>query len=281
MPGSSPRVKAPAVSQRNRKRLIDAIWVGVVIVVMLLVFAYCSQDSGDGVAVDQADAQAVAADLARASAVHGICYGWQLLDSTTPVSSGSNLGVGVRVTDSPEQCPRFFEVRGEYHYYPDSSDSEDYAQYTIVSNTGRRSTRIDPAGLERLGVGANRLLGDPAAVILDAAEALPLLAQEAGAAEGPVPEPSVTGTPLPVEEGGSDFLRDRWVLLVISGSFLLAAAGTVVLGLVVSRMLDKLDKPEKPEQRKKPGKTGQCDASDPNSRVDRPLRRRRRRGRGD
>ncbi|MER7007091.1 hypothetical protein ABT297_29190 [Dactylosporangium sp. NPDC000555] len=253
MPGGSPRVKAPAVSQRNRKRLIDAIWLGVLAVVTLFAVTYCSQDSGDAVAVDEAGAQTVAADLARASAVHGICYGWQLLDSTTPVSSGSNLGVGVRVTDSPERCPKFVEVRGTYHYYPNSSDLEDYAQYNIVSNIGR-STRIDPAGLERLGVGANRLLDDPAAVILDAAEALPLLALEAGAAEGPVPGPSATGTPLPVREGGSDFLRDRWVLLVISGSFLLAAALTVVLGLLVARMLDKVDKSDKAKKRQKSGK---------------------------
>ncbi|MFG2044148.1 hypothetical protein [Dactylosporangium sp. NPDC048998] len=273
------------------RKLIDAIWVGIVVVVMLCVAAYCSsRDSGDAVAVDQADAQSVAAGLARASAAHGICYGWQLLDSTTPVSSGSNLGVGVRVTDSPEQCPKYVEVRGAYHNYPDGSESEDYAQYTIVSSAGN-AARIDAAGLERLGAGTNRLLDDPAAAILDAAEALPLLALEAGVAEGAVPQPSATGTPLPVAEGGSDFLRDRWVLLVISGSLLLAAAGTVVLGLVVARNLDDPEKPAKPKAKpkKKPGSgvdrrgnsTGRRGESDPNSRVDRPFRGRRRSGRGD
>ncbi|WP_432972778.1 hypothetical protein [Dactylosporangium sp. CA-233914] len=219
------------------KKLIDGIWVGVVVVVMLCVFGYCSTRSDDGdssVAVPAQDAQSVADDLARAAKAHEVCYGWQLLDSTTPVSSGSNLGPGVKVSDRADECPRYIEVRGTYHWYPDSSESEDYARYSIVSNvTGGRD--IDPAGLDRLGAGPSRLLDDPAAAILDAAEALPLLAQEAGAVSGTVAEPSLSASPAPLSSGGSDFWRDRWVLVVISGSFLLAAVVTAVLGFAINR----------------------------------------------
>ncbi|HTJ37519.1 MAG TPA: hypothetical protein VL738_30180 [Dactylosporangium sp.] len=227
-----------------RKKLIDGVWVAIVAVVMLCVFAYCSTRDGAGddtVAVPAADAQSVAADLARASAVHGVCYGWQLLNGTTPVSTGSNLGADVRVSSSADRCPKWVEVRGTYRWYPDSSESEDYAQYTITVSAGL-AAGIDPAGLERLGAGPSRLLDDPAATILDAAEALPLLAMEAGIARGDVPEATASGSPAPVEQGGSDFLRDRWVLLVITGSFLLAAIGTAVLTWVFTRT--KKPKPE-------------------------------------
>jgi hypothetical protein len=210
-----------------------------VIVAVLCVAAYCSsQDSGETATPDPVDAQSVAADLARASTAHGVCYGWQLLDASTPVSSGSNLGVGVKVADNPDKCAKYIEVRGSYHYYPSSSESEDYARYSIVSNLSG-SAKLDAAALDRLGVGTGRLLDDPASAILDAAEALPLLAQEAGLASTPVPEPSATGSPVPVEQGGSDFWRDRWVLLLVTGVLLAGAIATLVLGILSSRRIKR------------------------------------------
>jgi hypothetical protein len=235
-PGETGQVAVPL---KKKSKVAEGIWVAVVIVVLLCGAGYCSsRDSGDTVTVEPTDAQAVVADLARASTAHGVCYGWQLLDSSTPVSSGSNLGVGVKVADDPVKCPKYVEVRGTYHYYPDSSESEDYATYSIASNLSG-GPRLDPGGLDRLGAGTSRLLDDPPNAILDAAEALPLLAQEVGLVTGTVPEPSATGSPVPVEEGGSDFLRDRWVLLLVTGVFLLAAVTTLILGILSSRRIKR------------------------------------------
>lgn len=229
-----------AAPQKRNSKVVQGVWIAVIAVAVICLTAYCSsRDSGDAVAVDQTDAQTVAADLARASSAHGVCYGWQLLDSATLVSSGSNLGVGVNAADNPDRCPKYIEVRGTYHYYPDSSESEDYATYSIASNLGGGYAKLDPAGLERLGAGTGRLLADPPTAILDAAEALPLLAQEAGLVTGVVPEPSATGTPVPIEEGGSDFFRDRWVLLLVTGVLLLGAVGTLVLGILSSRRIKR------------------------------------------
>src|SRR5262245_54415730 len=50
-------------------------------------------------APEPSDRASVVTELARASAAQGICYGWRLLsvDSSTPVSVGSNLGDAVPV----------------------------------------------------------------------------------------------------------------------------------------------------------------------------------------
>jgi flagellar basal body-associated protein FliL len=233
------RPAKPPQAPAKKSKLAQGIWITVVIVAVLCVAAYCSsQDSGGVEPVDGADAQSVVADLSRASAAHGICYGWQLLDSATPVSSGSNLGVGVKVADRPDQCPKYVEVRGMYHYYPDSSESTDYATYSIFSNLSG-SGKLDPNAFDRLGAGTGRLLDDPTTTILDAAQALPLLTQEAGLATAPVPEPSVTGSPAPLESGGSDFWRDRWVLLLVTGVLLLGAIFTLILGIRSSRRIKR------------------------------------------
>ncbi|GAA2348456.1 hypothetical protein [Dactylosporangium salmoneum] len=221
----------------RRQKVIDIVWVSVVGAVMAGAIAYfMTHASGhDDGSAHHAAAESVADDLTRAAEAHGICYGWYLLDDETPVSSGSNLGVGVRVAEHPDRCPKWIEVRGTYHDYPDNSQFEDYAEYAIAVSAGL-GKGLDPAGLERVDAGTNRLLDDSRGTILDAAEALPLLALEAGMTATPVPERAATGTPRPVAEGGSDFLRDRWVLLLIGGALLLAAAGTTVLLRWLSRL---------------------------------------------
>ncbi|MEV6932562.1 hypothetical protein AB0M46_49850 [Dactylosporangium sp. NPDC051485] len=221
----------------RRQKIIDIVWTSVTGVVMAGTVAYVMTHTGhDDGSGHHAAAQSVADDLTRAAEAHGICYGWHLLDDKTPVSSGSNLGVGARVAEHPDRCPKWIELRGTYHDYPDNSQFEDYAEYTIATSAAL-GKGLDPAGLERLDAGTNRLLDDPRGTILDAAEVLPLLALEAGMTATPVPERAATGAPRPVAEGGSDFLRDRWVLLLIGGALLLAAAGATVLLRLLSRLL--------------------------------------------
>lgn len=190
-----------------------------------------------GTAVDTpaaADQQSVVEGLARATAAHGICYGWRLQSSSSTVNVGSNLGVGKAVTDDPAKCAKYVEVQGNVRYYPDSSESEDTAAYSIRSTLGE-GARLDPAAFDRLGAGTERLLDDPSTTILIAADALPLLTQEAGLAPTPVPLPSATGSVAPVATGGSDFLRDRWALLGLSGGLLLVAVAALFLGRRASR----------------------------------------------
>ncbi|MDG6103460.1 hypothetical protein Daura_35815 [Dactylosporangium aurantiacum] len=181
-----------------------------------------------------ADQQSVVDGLARATAAHGICYGWRLQSSASTVNVGSNLGVGKAVTDDPAKCAKYVEVQGNVRYYPDSSESEDTAAYSIRSTLGD-GARLDPAAFDRLGAGTKQLLDDPATTILVAADALPLLTLEAGLAPAPVPPPSATGSVAPVATGGNDFLRDRWPLLALSGGLLLVAVGALFLGRLVSR----------------------------------------------
>lgn len=241
---AGPQPPAPAKSNK----VVNGVWIVVVVVVVLCVGVYfAGRDSGDSVdAPAAADQQQVVADLARASAAHGICYGWQLYNVTTKISSGSNLGAGVAVSDNPTQCPKYVEVRGTVHYYPSSSESEDYGSYSIVTNIPGTTGRFDANAFDRVGAGTGRLLDDPAVTILDAVELLPLLAQEAGLAATPVPEPSATGSVAPVETGGSDFFRDRWVLLLITGLLLLGALGTLLLGIRSSRRSKPEDEQKAP-----------------------------------
>ncbi|GAA2596786.1 hypothetical protein GCM10010399_29290 [Dactylosporangium fulvum] len=225
-PGSTSKVK-------------EGVWIAVVVVVGICVAAFFVGGDNDPVtAADPIDVNTVVADLDRAATAHGICYGWQLLDSSSPVSTGSNLGAGKRVTDNPEQCPKYIEVHGRYRYYPDSSESEDYATYSIATNLSNAS-HLDASAFDRLGAGTSRLLDDPTSTILDAAQALPLLAQEAGVATGAVPAPSASGTPAPLPSAGNDFWRDRWVLLLVTGVLLAGAVVTLLLGIRSSRRIKR------------------------------------------
>ncbi|MFC5005563.1 hypothetical protein ACFPIJ_48035 [Dactylosporangium cerinum] len=213
------------------------LWAFVALVVVVCgVSCYGSLgDSGTGVDVPvAADQQSVVDGLARATAAHGVCYGWRLQTSTSTVNVGSNLGVGKAVTDDPAKCAKYVEVQANVRYYPESSESEDSATYTIRSTLGD-SGRLDPAAFDRLGAGTGKLLDDPSTTILVAADALPLLTQEAGLAPTPVPVPAATGSVAPVATGGSDFLRDRWVLLSVAGGLLLVAAVALLLGIRSSR----------------------------------------------
>ncbi|GAA0743917.1 hypothetical protein Drose_18135 [Dactylosporangium roseum] len=228
-----------SASTGSKSKVKEGVWIAVVVVVGLCAWGFFASGDNDPVtAADPVDVTAVVADLDRAATAHGICYGWQLLDSSSPVSTGSNLGAGRRVTDDPQRCPKYVEVRGRYRYYPDSSESEDYATYSITTNLSNAS-HLDPSAFDRLGAGTSRLLADPTSTILDAAQALPLLAQEAGVATGAVPAASASGTPAPLPSAGSDFWRDRWVLLVVTGVLLAGAVVTLLLGIRSSRRMQR------------------------------------------
>ncbi|HLL67377.1 MAG TPA: hypothetical protein VK453_16965 [Micromonosporaceae bacterium] len=192
--------------------------------------------------------QEVVDQLARATEAHGICYGWRLSETDAAGTLGSNLGAGKPVTGDPTKCARYVEVVGKVVYYPESSESEDEAILSISSNLPG-SDKLDPAVFERLGAGTGTLLNEPADTILTAAQLLPLLTMEAGLATAPVPQPSPTGTVQPVAMGGSDFWRDRAVLVFIAAALLVAALLTLLFGTRVVRWIsphDKLEAPGRP-----------------------------------
>ncbi|WP_238012771.1 hypothetical protein KZZ52_21265 [Dactylosporangium sp. AC04546] len=225
-----------AAAKTDNSKVINAVWVVGVVVVGICVAAFFSS-SGDDEAVtppSSIDAASVVAGLDRAAKAHGVCYGWQLYASSTEISAGSNLGAGKRANEDPTSCAKYIVVRGTYYYYSDSSDSEDYAYYTFVTNVDA-PTRLDSAALDQVGVGTKQLLDDPSQAILGAAEALPLIAQQAGIVSGAVPEPTATGSVAPLPSTGSDFWRDRWVLVLVSSVLLLGALVTLIFGIRSSR----------------------------------------------
>jgi hypothetical protein len=196
----------------------------------LLVLGGCGTDDGPIWPADGSLQRETAAELARATAAQGICYGWHLDDGRAEVS-GSNLGATTPVDSDPGRCPRWVQVRASVLYQPESSDADDTA---IVDVRTSGDVRVGPdvrASLNRFGLDENAFLDDPAWAVSRAALALPLLTAEAGAAE-PAPTPTAApAAPRAIDPAGSDFWRDRLWFLVFAGGFFLAALLLVVLGL--------------------------------------------------
>ena len=72
--------------------------------------------------------------LRRAAAEHGICYGWELSGNGSELSAGSNLGEGIRASESP-MCPRWLEGTART-----SSSSKSVRTAKRLSSSGRLAT---------------------------------------------------------------------------------------------------------------------------------------------
>lgn len=200
-------------------------WV-LVIVGSLAGMLWAESDFGDTdvtvAAPDQADRLAAVAELQRAAEHQGYCYGWSLENGAagTLVSEGSNVGDGLDVDDRGEQCPHWIEVRAVIYYTDPASENADEALVEI--NGG---SQVTPEALAQLGLDEQAFLDDPGDAVLRAAMALPMLATTADFAPK-VPLATANGTAGPPPDAAGDFWRDRWPLLVATGSLLaLAAAG--------------------------------------------------------
>ncbi|MEU1687150.1 hypothetical protein [Micromonospora sp. NPDC005707] len=186
---------------------------------------------------ERADSVAV---LQRTSAEQGLCYGWVLEDyydyGAAPRNVGSNLGDGIAVEENPG-CPRWVQVTANIGYVSESSESNDFARIEVTGSPDIDTldlVRVEN-GLERLGLTEDVFVDDPGWAVTRAAVMLPLLAVEAGLAQpADTPLPAV-GSPSPLPDAGSDYLRDRWGWLLATVGLLLLAALFVTVGVVQRR----------------------------------------------
>lgn len=178
--------------------------------------------------LEPADAEELAADLAEATAVQGICYGWlvELRDDGTGLTSaeyGSSRGVGTRVQDP--SCPRWMVFHANITYTAPSSESEDSASFSVLSNITGAPTEPD---LRRIGIGGDALVGpDDDLAVINATLALPALAAEAGLARPLALEPNPGAIPpadKPTGRPGSDWTRSYGHFLLLSGVLVLGGA---------------------------------------------------------
>lgn len=171
------------------------------------------------------DATDLAAALARATEVQGVCYGWQVTvtGAATAGSKGSNAGPGR--SPGGEQCRSTVVFRAELNYTSDSSEAEDSASITVSAPTGGPTAE----DLARLGITPAALLGDSATdTVFNGTAVLPMLMAEKGLAPvvPPRTETAIPGDAQVDESPGGDLMR-TW------GLPLLILAGIVLLGVVV------------------------------------------------
>ncbi len=170
--------------------------------------------------LDQRDAEELAAELAEATAVQGICYGWDVTvhDEEAKASRadiGSSRGVGLPVQDV--SCPRWMVFEATLTYTPSNSETEDSATFRVWTNLA--GAPYEPE-LRRVGITGGALLGpDDDLAVVNATLALPALAAELRLAP-PVPlEPTVADIPeadRPTGKPGSDWTRSYGHFLVLS-----------------------------------------------------------------
>ncbi|HZN71934.1 MAG TPA: hypothetical protein VFC00_09680 [Micromonosporaceae bacterium] len=223
------------------RRLLQILAVLVVSVAGLAwLLSSCTADDSDLTvpAPAASDRQAVVAQLAQATAAHGVCYGWHLSNGGTTVSQGSNLGDAAPVTT----CDRWMQLVVTVYYTPESSEAEDSVSIEVDSSNDLYDERPTPADLARLGLTDGRFLDEPDDTIMRGTLALPLLLAERGAV-GTVPTPTgiaaPAGPPLPAS---SDFWRDRLGLVVAAIVLIVVAALLGLYGWLTLRAASKEQK---------------------------------------
>lgn len=202
------------------------------VLLVLLLLAVPARADNDPV-LDVTTRQQLAAELAEATEVQSVCYGYELsvLDGDddgidwSGMWAVSNLGENVSLSSTAE-CARRVELHVAIEYTSEWSENEDNASWEIQSTLAGVST----AQLKRLALNPDDLLDDGKSetTLLNAVLALPVLVADAGLAPPVVQDPSdlpsapadaqATGRP------GSDWWRENgatfWVLV---GLVLLAA----------------------------------------------------------
>ncbi|MEU1759966.1 hypothetical protein ACFYPF_16285 [Micromonospora sp. NPDC005223] len=207
-----------------------------------------SEDSDTSVPAPAADERSGAVPILRAAAdSQGICYGWELLDRSDQVSVGSNVGDGTPVADA-SGCTRWIQVSAEIRYTSSSSEVEDSVIVRVEGSDDIEVADLTAIrrGLGRFGLDAGAFLDDPGQAVTRAAMILPLLAAERGLAE-PAATPSAgpSAAPAPLPDAGNDFLRDRWVLLLVTAGLFAFAALFLAVG-VRQRRIAVASKPAPP-----------------------------------
>lgn len=180
-----------------------------------------------GVVLAADDAADLAQQLADATAVQGICYGWdvQVFDASGPdggIDVGSSGGPGVPVDEAPG-CARVVELHATITYTSASSETEDHASW-YVSDTLDHPLLLNSQLPDADGL-VDDSTGDVA--LYNAVAQLPLLVAEAGAAPYVTPEPALA-TPVPgvalTGHPGSDWWRTKGPVIGVF-LFMIAAGG--------------------------------------------------------
>lgn len=179
--------------------------------------------------LEPADAEELAAELAEATAVQGICYGWKVTvhdeeAGTTAVDAGSSRGVGTSVEDP--SCRRWMVFEADLTYTPSSSESEDSASFWVQSNVS--GAPYEPE-LRRVGITGGDLLGSEDDLgVINATLALPALAAELRLAPALPVEPNLEEIPQadrPTGEPGPDWTRSYGHFLLLALVLVLGGAG--------------------------------------------------------
>ncbi|WP_412539806.1 hypothetical protein R8Z50_28825 [Longispora sp. K20-0274] len=186
--------------------------------------------SEQGAQFDAEGGAALVAELAKARAAQGICYGYELSFNGGRKQVGSNLGVDRPVTGDPTACPKWVRLSVTVVWTSDSSESEDSGSYTLTGSPGLAlPTRQE---LEDAGLTTAAVIDAPAEATAAAMIGMPLLMAQHGqpvvpATGGPVD----TASPEPLTTAGSDFLRENSGLLVAAMTLAAGALGVFGYGL--------------------------------------------------
>ncbi|GIL31995.1 hypothetical protein NUM_72490 [Actinocatenispora comari] len=233
-----PRPAQPGARGTTNPRV--GIVVGVVVVLGLIglcsagiVSSVSSDDGGtDNGLLLASDADALATDLAKATAAQGICYGWDLSvdNAGTPNHGvGSNEGAGKAVDESG--CQRWVVFDVDVTWTPESSEAAD-SETAVLRSSGDLGELPSIDELTDVGVTDKTLTDDPAGSTIAVLEALPLMLSERGAAD---PLPAATDEPTSTvrvpPEAGSDRWRANKAFAIAAIVLLLAAGGLVVWGV--------------------------------------------------
>ena len=145
--------------------------------------------------LDEGDAVELAQQLAEATEVQGVCYGWSVSvddqsGGPSGVDAGSNLGPDVPLTAETPNCERQVVLVGQVIYTCESCEGEDASAADVQGTFPQAPTLAD---VEALGFDDKALKNDDGDTeLVNMVGALPLLTSSAGAAE-----------PVPIEQEGA------------------------------------------------------------------------------
>lgn len=190
--------------------------------------------------LDPQDDAELAAALAEATQVQGVCYGYVLAvqDGSTGEFGGtfaaSSAGEGRRAAEADDCRNGVVELVARLTYTSEFSEAEDTASWALLSDVPGLSI----GDVEDQGLSSGALLDDAtsATTLRNAVLSLPRLAAESADVAPVVATPNAAPLPegaRPTGTPGSDWLREHGALLALSVAAVLA--GLVALAAAFPR----------------------------------------------
>lgn len=173
--------------------------------------------------LDAVDAQELVQELAEATAVQGICYGWDVtVDDAAGTYSGVDMGSSRGVGIPAQACDEWMVFEAFLTYTSESSETEDSATFRVTSSVIGAPAEQD---LRRVGIdGAALLGGNDDLAIVNAVRALPALAAERGLVPPLVLERNTGDIPAvdrPTPGTGSDWTRTYGGFILLTALFMI------------------------------------------------------------